>query len=220
MSRNVRAEEFVDAARNSTGLEDFGIAGWRENLDVLCASLNEEAALSEVGEQLVWQWMLRRLENRLGVVEFWRHHPELARQEVERPVFVCGMMRTGTTLLYELLHLDPRARCLMKWESMACVPPPRVAEMASDPRVLEARRQVAEVFERTPDAKAAHYEAPDGPTECVELLTQHFAAQDWSWWRVPSYLDYFNHCDMRSAMTYHRQCLELLQSHAPGRWTL
>ena len=85
---------------------------------------------------------------------------------------------------------------------------------------MHARREVDEVFARTPDAKAAHYEAPDGPTECVELLTQHFAAQDWSWWRVPGYLDHFNHCDMRGAMTYHRQCLELLQSHAPGRWTL
>jgi hypothetical protein len=139
---------------------------------------------------------------------------------VEKPLFVCGMMRTGTTLLYELLHADPRARCLMKWESMACVPPPRADHFDADPRLIEARRQVAEVFARTPDAKAAHYEAPDGPTECVELLTQHFAAQDWSWWRVPSYLDHFNRCDMRGAMAYHRQCLALLQSAAPGRWTL
>ena len=220
MSRTVLPEAFVDAARKSTALEDLGIAGWRENLDVLCASLNEEAALSELGEQLVWQWMLRRLENRLRVVDYCKRHPGLGRQRIERPIFVCGMMRTGTTLLYELLHLDPRARCLMKWESMACVPPPRAAAVALDPRLIEARRQVAEVFERTPEAKAAHYEAPDGPTECVELLTQHFAAQDWSWWRVPGYLEHFNRCDMRGAMAYHRQCLQLLQSESPGRWTL
>jgi hypothetical protein len=107
----------------------------------------------------------------------------------------------------------------MKWESMASVPPPRAGAFDTDPRVIEARRQVAEVFARTPDARAAHYEAPDGPTECVELLTQHFAAQDWSWWHVPSYLDHFNRSDMRAAMSYHRQCLQLLQSAAPGRWT-
>jgi len=103
---------------------------------------------------------------------------------------------------------------------MACVPPPERESWDRDPRLLQAQAEVAEVYARTPDAKAAHYEAPDGPTECVELLTQHFAAQDWSWWRVPSYLDHFNGCDMRTAFAYHRQCLELLQSRAPGRWTL
>jgi hypothetical protein len=103
---------------------------------------------------------------------------------------------------------------------MACTPPPRAGNRDDDPRLVQARKEVEEVFARTPEAKAAHYEAPDGPTECVELLTQHFAAQDWSWWRVPGYLDHFNHCDMRGAMAYHRMCLELLQSEAPGRWTL
>lgn len=220
MSRTVHADAFVDAACRNTGLSDFGIPGWRENLDALCTSLNEEADLSELGVEMTWQWMLRRLENRLRVVDYTRQHPELAAARVEKPLFVCGMMRTGTTLLYELLHTDPRARCLMKWESMACVPPPRAEHFDRDPRLIEARRQVAEVFERTPEAKAAHYEAPDGPTECVELLTQHFAAQDWSWWRVPGYLDHFNRSDMRNAMAYHRQCLALLQSEAPGRWTL
>lgn len=220
MPRQVSANAFLEAAHGETGLEDLGVPGWRENLDVLVDSLNREAALSETGEHLVRQWMLRRLRNRLAVVEYRSRHPELARQRVERPWFVCGMMRTGTTVLYELLHLDPRARCLMKWESMACVPPPQRKTWEADPRLVQARKEVEEVFARTPDAKAAHYEAPDGPTECVELLTQHFAAQDWSWWRVPGYLDHFNRCDMRGAFAYHRQCLELLQSEAPGRWTL
>jgi hypothetical protein len=220
MSRTIEADAFLETAFRETGLEDMGIAGWRANLDVLVDSLNREAALSETGKQLVWQWVLRRLRNRLAVVEYRKRHPELASEKVERPWFVCGMMRTGTTILYELLHLDPRARCLMKWESMACVPPPRKEAWDSDPRLIRARSEVEEVFARTPDAKAAHYEAPDGPTECVELLTQHFAAQDWSWWRVPAYLDHFSRCDMRGAFAYHRECLELLQSDAPGRWTL
>jgi hypothetical protein len=220
MSRTLKAEPFIEAACRETGLEDFGIPGWRENLDALIDSLNREAALSETGAQLVWQWMLRRLTNRLRVVEFCRQHPELESERVRRPLFVCGMMRTGTTILYEVLHTDPRARCLMKWESMACVPPPRAGMFDADPRLIQARKEVEEVFARTPDAKAAHYEAPDGPTECVELLTQHFAAQDWSWWRVPSYLEHFNRCDMHGAMAYHRQCLQLLQSAAPGPWRL
>src|SRR5262245_44417482 len=98
MSRNVEADAFPEAAVRETGLEDMGVAGWRENLDVLVESLNREAALSATGEQLVWQWMMRRLRNRLAVVEYRKRHPELAAQRVERPWFVCGMMRTGTTI--------------------------------------------------------------------------------------------------------------------------
>ena len=48
--------------------------------------------------------MRRRLRNRLEVVDY-RKNSDASAQRVERPWFVCGMMRTGTTILYELLHL-------------------------------------------------------------------------------------------------------------------
>ena len=66
-----------------------------------------------------------------------------------------------------------------------------------------------------------HWEPGDGPTECVALLTQSFRAQDWhGLFRVPSYIEWFHACDMQPAYDYHRLSLQVLQSHAPGRWSL
>ena len=37
-------------------------------------------------------------------------HPEHADVPIERPIFVMGLPRTGTTALHRLLHADPVAR--------------------------------------------------------------------------------------------------------------
>jgi hypothetical protein len=214
------AEPFIEEACRATGLSDFGIEGWREAFEVLLGAINTEAHLSQAGLEMFHGWVLRRLGNRLRVVDWAARHPEVARQRVRDPLFVCGMPRTGTTILHNLLSQDPRNRPLMKWESMNCVPPPEAASFHSDPRIEQARREVEEVFARAPEMKAVHYEPPDGATECVELLTQHFMGHDWSFWVIPSYFAWFDHCDMRNAMRYHELCLKLLQSRAPGRWVL
>jgi hypothetical protein len=214
------AEPFVEEARRSTGLSDFGGDGWREAFEVLLRSINDEAQLSQAGLEMFNGWVLRRLTNRLRVVDWARRHPEVRDMRVDRPLFVSGMPRTGTTVLHNLLSQDPRNRPLMKWESMNCVPPPEAAHFHDDPRIEQARQEVEEVFARASEMKAVHYEPPDGPTECVELLTQHFMGHDWSFWVVPSYFAWFDRCDMRQALQYHKLCLQLLQSRAPGRWVL
>jgi hypothetical protein len=214
------AEPFIEEACRVTGLSDFGPEGWREAFEVLLSSINSEAHLSEAGLEMFHGWVLRRLTNRLRVVDWVERHPEVKRERVEKPLFVCGMPRTGTTVLYSMLSQDPRNRPLMKWESMNAVPPPEAATFETDPRIAQAVAEVEEVFARAPEMKAVHYEPPDGPTECVELLTQHFVGHDWSFWVVPSYFAWFDYCDMRSALQYHKLCLQLLQSRAPGRWVL
>ena len=72
-----------------------------------------------------------------------------------------------------------------------------------------------------PKLRAVHYEPGDGPTECVALLTQSFRAQDFfGLLRVPGFVDWYRGCDFRPGYDYHRLCLQLLQSRAPGRWSL
>jgi sulfotransferase family protein len=72
-----------------------------------------------------------------------------------------------------------------------------------------------------PQFKAIHYEAPDGPTECVAILAQDFKSLLWETEaNVPSYGAWLSTCDYASAYAYHRRELQVLQSRAPGRWTL
>jgi hypothetical protein len=136
-------------------------------------------------------------------------------------VVVLGLPRTGTTLLSELLHRDPANRSLMRWEAADCVPPPTTSTFATDPRIEAARAAGAAMDALNPAFKAIHYEAPDGPTECVTLLAQDFKSLLWETIaNVPSYGEWLFACDFASAYAYHHGALSLLQSSAPGRWAL
>ncbi|MBK7975422.1 MAG: sulfotransferase [Deltaproteobacteria bacterium] len=155
------------------------------------------------------------------MIDWVKRHPEVHRQRVERPLFVLGMLRTGTTILCELLARDPANRPLMKWEALDCVPPPRAESFTTDPRIARMVEETEWTYDLNPTLKAIHYEPGDGPTECVPVLGQHFRSQDYiGMFRIPSYNAWYERCDMTDAYRYHRRVLEVLQSEAPGRWSL
>ena len=70
-----------------------------------------------------------------------KRHPEVAAEEIRRPLFVIGMARTGTTHLFGLLAQDPANRSPLTWEVSNPCPPPESASYDSDPRIEEAERR-------------------------------------------------------------------------------
>jgi hypothetical protein len=215
-------DELADAARRETRLEDLGDPSWREGLERLLESAAREADLNPIGREVLRGWVHRRLVSRLRVIDWTQRHPELRRERIQRPLFVIGMLRTGTTLLCELLARDPANRPLWKWEALDCVPPPERAHFADDPRIAKMVAEMEQTYARVPALKAIHFEPGDGPTECVALLGQTFRSQDWvGLFRVPGYSAWLHGaCEMRPAYAHHRVALQLLQSRAPGRWSL
>jgi hypothetical protein len=215
------ADGLVAGACAAAGRDDFGAPQWREGLDRLVEALEAEAQLSELGVVALEAQITRNLVNRLEVTGWLADHPEALATPVARPLVVLGLPRTGTTLLSELLHRDPANRSLLRWEAASSVPPPDAATMASDPRLLAAREEAAGMEALNPGFKAIHYEAPDGPTECVAILAQDFKSLLWSVVaNVESYTRWLLECDETSAYGYHHRVLALLQSRAPGRWAL
>jgi hypothetical protein len=93
--------------------------------------------------------------------------------------------------------------------------------MHNDPRIEETRVSQEMMDALNPEFRAIHYEAPDGPTECVTLLAQDFKSLLWETVaNVPSYGQWLLECDQTSAYNYHRLELQVLQSRAPGAWNL
>ncbi len=214
-------DELLAAACDQTGLDDFGDRAFREGLDVLAWSVDHEAQLGDVGQVALHQQIVGNLANRLRVTRWIVDHPEVADERVEQPLFVLGLPRTGTTLLSYLLDEDPGVRSLMRWESQQSVPPPEAATFTSDPRIEAARESQVMLDTLNPSFKAMHYEAPDGPTECVAVLSQDFKSILWETVaNVPAYGEWLAGCDYTSAYAYHRRVLQLLQWRAPGRWAL
>ena len=204
-----------------TGLTDFGDPSYREGLSVLMDSLAGEAQLNEIGTLATQAQIERALRNRLLVTDWRAAHPEVATEAVTAPLFVIGLPRTGTTLLSALLAEDPRRRALRRWESGDLVPPPEAATFATDPRIEEARAAGGMLDALNPEFKAIHYEPAEGPTECVTLLAQHFTSLLWETVaNVPTYGHWLLANDEHAAYGYHHDALQLLQSRAPGRWSL
>ncbi|MBW2316267.1 MAG: sulfotransferase, partial [Deltaproteobacteria bacterium] len=197
--------DLVDGAVRETGLGDFGAGAWRDGLDALVEMSLAEADLNLVGLGILKSWSHRRLVNRLRVVDWVKRHPEVRDERIERPIFVLGMLRTGTTILCELLACDPANRPLMKWEGLESVPPPRRETFTTDPRIAQMVETVEFQMSMVPELRAVHYEPGDGPTECVALLTQAFRAQDLACgiFQSPSYAEWYRGCDFGPAYDYH-----------------
>jgi hypothetical protein len=216
------ADDLVESAMDATGLADFGATGWREGLDRLVDAFNGEADLTEIGTHILGSRLEMLLANRLRVWSTVDANPEIGDEEVEGPLVIIGLPRTGTTALSNLLAADPQVRSVRLWESSDPVPPPESDHQHDDPRIEAATKGLELMYETFPRMRSLHFQSPTGPTECQDLLgiefrTAHFDGMA----RVPSYMEWVVDCDMTDAYESHRRVLQLLQWHCPPRlWHL
>jgi len=216
------APELVAQAVEQTGLEDFGGNSFRDGLDVLIESLDAEADLTELGQEILGLRLRMLLVNRLRVEDVYRRHADITDQVVEGPLVIIGLPRTGTTALSQLLSTDPQIRSLRLWESSDPVPPPESATEDTDPRIEEAARGLEAMYDAFPRMRSMYFQTATGATECQDLLgmelrTAHFDGMA----HVPRYTEWVMTCDMAPAYHYHRRVLQLLQWRCPPRlWHL
>ena len=59
------------------------------------------------------------LQTWLRLQDAWDRTPQILAEPVEAPMFVVGPPRSGTTILLELLALDPQFRSPLAWEALA-----------------------------------------------------------------------------------------------------
>jgi hypothetical protein len=215
-------DQMLDDARRATGLDDFGDDWFQEPYRVLVKALEEEAQLNLLGRTLIRSEIARVLERRLRVEDELTRHPEIEEQPVAPVHVVTGLGRTGTSILHELLALDPDNRVPIQWEMMYPVPPPESATFASDVRIARADLEVRMMNEIVPAVRTMHEQAGDLPNECIFLFAYQFASDMWGGlYHVPSYLVWVGTHDLRPAYAYHKRLLQLLQwRHRKPRWVL
>jgi hypothetical protein len=218
-----RVAALLDRARQQAGLDDFGEAGFREGLEILVASLDDEARLNDFGRSTMDLQLIDMLANRLQVEYWYRRHPEIEDQEIVAPLIGMGLPRTGSTALACLLGADPAARSIRTWESMWPCPPPDAATRDSDPRLLKAQASMerrARLFPRMP---AMLPSTATSPTECQTFMGYDFKSQLFqAFVHIPTYVDWLNHrADLVPTYLYVKRILKLLQWRCPPkRWRL
>jgi hypothetical protein len=215
-------QTLLDAACRKTGLSDFGSPALEPPLEVFLGACRTEANLNLFG-RMVTRWdALRLLTNRLRLEEDWRHHPAIADEPIERPLFITGLPRSGSTLLHGLLAQDPDNRCPAHWETMYPSPPPERLQYEHDPRIRQVERQLKWFTRIAPGLKTMHLIGARLPRECTEIMDHVFLSLRLDTvYRVPSYLQWLDRQGLREAYAFHRRFLQQLQWRCPPRrWVL
>jgi hypothetical protein len=220
--RNLDKTALLDTARRKTGLDDFGDPGFVEGLDRLLESLEFEARLTALGRVIAREEILTPLINRLRLVDHHKRFPEIGMAPISAPIFIIGMGRSGTTVLHELLSLDPQFRVSQTWEVDYPFPPPETASYESDPRIADVQKMLERTDLVLPEFKKIHRLGATLPQECVRFTTGEFLSLIfWTNYNVPTYSHWLKEADMGPAYRYHRQFLQLLQwKHLRSPWVL
>jgi hypothetical protein len=221
MAHEFVADELIETARKTTGLQRFDSESFREGLGVLLADANQ-VDYSEAGIQRFRTAMLGALATRLKTTAYLDQRSELLKRPIERPVFVFGIPRTGTTLLSNLLAADPARRSPLTWEIDDPVPPATSASLYSDPRALARLEEERKLLAAHPDMGKYYRNSAVFPNECMFFIQSDFKALIWEGrGRLPNYRDWlFHDADLTSTYQYHKRFLQLLQADAPGVWNL
>ena len=218
------ADTVVQRAQTLTDVEDPDPTHFAENLAAVVECMSGEKELTLAGVEMAVGMLALALRNRMEVDRYVADQPAVENASVDRPIFLTGLPRSGTTYFQYLFDLDPDLRMMRTWEGERPVPPPAV-DADSARRRREASIENAWLDSRITGGKidAFHLTDVDGPQECLAILDQTFVNPGLLWpMSGERYLEYLLHgADLRAAYEYHARVLKLLQSGAPPkRWTL
>ncbi len=220
----LREDVVLAAARERTGLHDFGPDDFRPRLRAWLDAADADAELNALGRLGLFAHCVRTLANRLRVEDAIARHPEVLDVQIERPIIVAGLPRSGTTHLVNLIAADPRLRSLPYWESLEPVPvrgegPGRDGR---DPRYTRCAAAYAQMLAQMPLLKAMHDMPPEHIHEEIELQELDFGTYLLEWLaRPPRWRDYYLGLDLRSSYAYLKKVLQLLTwLRGPRRWVL
>ena len=214
----------MDQARAETGLDDFGPTDFVERLDVYCSALREEAGLSRLGWFNNHAQLVKTLKNRLLIEDLVARHPEVLDVEIAAPIVICGLPRTGTTHLHNLMSADPALRSLPYWESLEPVLPAaeQPAPGAPDPRRERCQMGLDFLHAAMPYFDRMHEMTVDHVHEEIQLLMIDISTMLMETSvQVPSWAAYYAEHDQTSSYRYMKKVLQCCQYLRGGdRWVL
>jgi hypothetical protein len=208
-------------AERLTGLRDYGGGDLRERLEQTIETLlqTDWNALGRFGIRYILNW---HLSNRLRIVELLKQRPDIEGIEIERPIVITGLFRTGTTYLHNVMAADPASRAGRMWEFAH--PVGRKRNLLGDEkwRRWRGRHEVAMNEIMIPEQAEAHLVTVDAYEEDFFLIENDMAIMKFfvglgAYDYAMSMLDW----DMVEPYRWHRRQLQILwEQRSAKRWLL
>ncbi|MFN3005333.1 sulfotransferase family protein [Mycolicibacterium wolinskyi] len=217
-------EDLHASATKACGLDDFGTDddNYREALGVLLESYQRDADLTELGSKMQRFFVRNALVARLVSEAAWKQYPQHADVTIEKPIFVTGLPRTGTTVLHRLLTADPQHQGLEMWLAEFPQPRPPRETWSSNPVYQQLDAQFSRHHDENPDYTGLHFMTADEVEECWQLLRQSLHSVSYETLaHLPTYARWLAQQDWTKPYQRHRRNLQLIGLNDPGkRWIL
>jgi hypothetical protein len=215
-------ESIIEKATSITGLSDFGTDDYSDGFAALHASFAADGGLTEAGQKSARGMLRGALTARLMSEAGFAAYPRYADVPVERPIFVTGLPRTGTTFLHRLLVADPAHQGLELWLAEAPQPRPERSLWESNLAYQFLAAGIERHRAAHPTFGAVHEVAADQVEECWQLLRQSFRSVSYEClYHLPSYSSWLSGQDWVPPYARHRRNLQLLGLWDAGkRWVL
>jgi len=211
------AAELLDEAERSLGEHtsgDFGDPAWRTRFTQLAAAL-DASTMHVVGRLMTRQELLRALRTRFLLARELDQNPRIADERIAAPVIVTGPARSGTSILFELLALDPEMRAPLACEGLHPLPRRPAGECGTRRAWSECEQELWTDVQ--PEFAAMHELRSDLPVECVTLTIPSFCGPHWQ--MIAQVGDWTP--DVETMYGFHRRLLQVLQYGEPPRtWLL
>jgi hypothetical protein len=212
-------EPLLDQAfvESGTGARSFRDESFFPNLEkVLAIPHNIDISLS--GVQIMHMNSVRFLVNRLRWEADVEKHPEILDEDVDDPIVVLGLPRSGTTKMQRFLSADPNLQATPAWAMWNPAPFPGEQRGDPSPRRQWAAAMMNSVTNTGETYQKMHEFAADEAEESsfipimnFDSIGQFITAPDYS------YLEWFRSIDRRSSQAYLKEMLKYLQWQQGGK---
>ncbi len=219
MPHSASADNMMAIAGLSGDMAD----GTRLGLTAALAALAVESGLSDEGKGRALAQFQDNLSRLAAIASDRAAHPEIANVQIDRPVFILGLPRCGTSILHALIGADPDVRTPLQWEVAAPSPPPEATTFDSDPRADGFDAYVAANFSgKWADVQKAHPIGARIPQECGMILETAFQGINPTMlFSLPGYYNWYKDADTTFGYQVHKMWLQHLSWKNPRkRWVL
>jgi len=218
-------EHMLAGARRETGLDDFGDEDFLVPLRLLLQDFREYNHFTPMGRITVKTILHQLLCARLCLEDKIKQLPEIAQQNIDRPMIIAGLPRTGTTHLHNLLSKIDGLRYLPLWQTLHPAPPPQGKR--------DKRRQVTDFSMAMtryilPLLMRMHEMATDEPHEELTVCALCFRSFFFEGcFQVPMYRQWYAQNRQVKGYAYLQRTLQILQAERAlqesvpaARWVL
>lgn len=214
--------ELHEAAIEAAGCDDFGDPSYLTGLRALLAAYDENPRLTAQGRVAARFDLQAVLIRRLRSERLLREHAPRLGYEIRCPIFITGLVRTGSTALHYLMGHDPGVRPLAHWLAENPIPEPPRDTWEAHPNFQRTAKRLQGLFSEDPERAAMHFMGADLPEECGHLLAQNFTDDRYIVsTALPSYSAWYENTPHTQTYVRHRRLVELIGSTRPDqRWLL